>query len=54
MPEYDDWKTSPPESKPLRICCSCGAELYEGDFIYDISGEILCEDCIKDAYGVIL
>ena len=33
--KYDDWKTSlPDEPEPIAFCDSCGAELYEGDYLY--------------------
>lgn len=59
MPEsiskYDDWKTGlPDEPEPIAFCDSCGAELYEGDYLYTINGEKLCEDCLNDEYRRVL
>ena len=49
IPGYDDWKTSPPESKPVAYCTICGCEIYEGDILYTIDGGI-CEQCLNDHY----
>ena len=51
IPGYDAWKTrQPDEPDPVEICDGCGERLYEGDFIYTIDGERLCEDCLNDGY----
>lgn len=48
---YDRWKTTPPdELEPKEYCSHCGEPLYEGDALYDISGEIWCEDCLNDEF----
>lgn len=48
---YDEWKTSPPEEpEPAERCDRCGDPLYEGDYLYTIDGERLCEECLKDGY----
>lgn len=45
IPGYDDWKTTPPDDpEPASVCDCCGCEVYEGDYIYTIDGERLC-DC---------
>ncbi len=55
IPGYDDWKTRlPDEPNPIVLCDSCGAELYEGDYLYTINGEKLCEDCVNDEYRRVL
>lgn len=52
IPGYDNWKTTPPEPRmPLAECIRCGAEFFEGDFVYTIDGENWCEDCLKDEFG---
>lgn len=44
IPGYDDWKTTPPDDpEPASVCDCCGCEVYEGDYIYTIDGERLCE-----------
>ena len=47
---YDDWKTTQKEPDPVAECTSCGCEPYEGDYLYTIDGENLCEDCLNDNY----
>lgn len=53
IPGYDDWKTSPPESKPEAYCTICGGEMYEGDTLYTVDGGI-CERCLNDNYREVL
>ena len=44
IPGYDDWKTTPPDDpEPASVCDCCGCEVYEGDYIYTIDGERLCD-----------
>ena len=51
IPGYDDWKTTPPDDpEPASVCDCCGREVYEGDYIYTIDGERLCEDCLNANY----
>ena len=50
IPGYDEWKTTPPEQEPVTYCDCCGCGLYEGDYIFTIGGERLCEDCLNDNY----
>lgn len=51
IPGYDDWKTTPPDDpEPASVCDCCGCEVYEGDYIYTIDGERLCEDCLNANY----
>ena len=47
---YDDWKTTPPEPDPVAHCDCCGCDLYDGDYIYDIDGESICEECLNFNY----
>ena len=48
---YDDWKTTPPDDpEPVTYCNSCGAPLYEGDYLYTVHGDRLCEECLNDMY----
>lgn len=50
IPGYDEWKTTQQEEEPDAVCDCCGAGLWEGDYIYDIDGQHLCEDCLNDQY----
>ncbi len=50
IPGYDERKTTPPEQEPATYCDCCGCEVYEGDCIYMIDGERLCEDCLNANY----
>ena len=50
LPNYDNWKTTPPEeSKPVTHCNTCERPLWEGDVLYTVDGGI-CEDCLADSY----
>lgn len=52
IPGYDDWKTTPPDDpEPASVCDCCGCEVYEGDYIYTIDGERLCEGDIFPREG---
>ena len=33
----------------LPICDKCGERIHDEEY-YDIDGEILCEDCLKEKY----
>lgn len=49
IPNYDNWKTTPPDDpKPVAYCSLCGEPLYEGDGILDVLGDMWCEKCIDD------
>lgn len=54
IPGYDEWKTTSSEPNPKAKCDSCGCDLYEGDYLYTVDGEYLCEDCLNDEYRRIL
>lgn len=51
---YDEWKTEPPELDPVGRCDCCGCDLWEGDGLWTIDGELLCDECVKDNYRRIL
>ena len=38
----------PPEEKPVSRCDFCDGEIYEGDAVYRIDGELIHEDCLED------
>ena len=33
---------------PIGYCVDCGCEIYYGDWVYNIGGDIICEDCVND------
>lgn len=44
--EYDKFVTNPPEPKESKFkCWCCGRPFSEGDRVYQIEGESLCEVC---------
>lgn len=53
IPNYDDWKTTPPEYDVVCYCSMCGCEMYAGDTLYTIDGGI-CESCMNDNYREVL
>lgn len=38
----------PPEDKIFGYCDHCGGEIYMGEDIYEINGDIIHEDCLLD------
>ena len=36
--------------EPDVECTCCGCKIDDGDYMYCIAGEILCEDCLNDQY----
>lgn len=30
------------------LCRECGREIYDGEIIYDLAGEIWCDDCVNE------
>ena len=51
---YDAWKTNEEETKAVCCCEYCGRALYEGDVLYTVNGEKMCEDCLNDEYRRLL
>lgn len=49
IPNYDNWKTTPPDDPPVTHCSICEKEMYEGDVLYTIDGGI-CETCLDENY----
>lgn len=39
------------QEKGLFTCENCDCQIFEGDEYYEIGGQILCEDCVRDIYG---
>ena len=55
IPGYDNWKTTPPDDPvPVAYCDCCGCGLYEGDYLYTVQDEHLCEECLNDEYRRLL
>ena len=40
---YD--RQEPPESEPVGQCTICGADIYEGEKVCKVDGEMICPDC---------
>lgn len=38
----------PAGAKEVCKCCYCEDSIYEGEEIYDIDGDIIHEDCLRD------
>lgn len=38
----------PPEDKIYGYCNLCGGEIYEGDTIYEINGQLIHEECLEE------
>mgnify|MGYP001053982660 CR=1 FL=1 len=38
----------PPEEKPVAYCGFCDSEIYVGDTVYRIDGQLIHEDCLED------
>lgn len=47
--EYD--RQEPPGDNAKIHCDDCGKGLFEGDKVFRIEGQNLCEDCVYDSYG---
>lgn len=38
----------PPESEPVGTCALCGRDIYEGEKVYKIDGDLYCTDCVTE------
>lgn len=38
----------PPKDKIFDYCAHCGGEIYEGETVYNIDGQLIHEDCLHD------
>lgn len=48
--DLDRWLTTPPEEPESHFFCdgeNCGEPFYPDDYVYEIEGMNLCEDCAK-------
>ncbi len=48
MFEIPERPLEPPEDKIFGYCDHCGGEIYEGEDIYEIDGDIIHEECLLD------
>lgn len=46
-----DYKLEPAVIKTFGYCDECGGDLYEGDTVYKIDGDVICEDCLSDYFS---
>lgn len=44
---YEDEQAKALEKYPV---CSCCEEHIVDDYLYDIDGDLICEDCLKEYY----
>lgn len=42
------------EPERVFVCDCCGEELFEGDRVFEIDGDILCQDCAFDNYSKLI
>ena len=46
IPNYDAWKTTPPEPPDITECVRCGKEIYKYDELETVDG-YMCDECLK-------
>lgn len=46
IPNYDNWKTTPPDDPDTTRCVKCGTEIYKIDSLRTEEG-YMCEDCLE-------
>lgn len=39
------------QKEPIPVCETCGQEILD-DEIYDLGGEICCEDCLRERFHI--
>lgn len=44
----------PQEAPVVATCEACGGEIYEGELVYSISGDIIHPDCLAEHTGAVL
>ena len=48
LPESQyDYRHENPQAKKIYTCSCCGYGIYTGDAYCNISGQIICEECIE-------
>lgn len=48
MYNFSDNYLNPPQDRIFGRCEHCRGEIYEGDYIYEIDGIFVHEDCLED------
>lgn len=44
-----------PQAAPVVVtCAACSGEIYEGELVYSISGDIIHPDCLAEHTGAVL
>ena len=46
LPNYDNWKTTPPDEPDIVQCARCGDDTYKADSLRTVDG-YLCESCME-------
>lgn len=54
IPDYNDYATQEDNKRAsledkLPKCDLCGEPIYD-DYCYEINGEVICEECLKEHY----
>lgn len=44
----------PQEAPAVAYCAACSGEIYEGELVYSISGDIIHPDCLAEHTGAVL
>jgi formylmethanofuran dehydrogenase subunit E len=48
--DFDRWDMEQAKREArLPVCDKCGERIHDDDY-YDVEGDILCEDCMKEKY----
>lgn len=45
-----DYQLEPIEDGAVAFCDECNGDLYEGDTVYKIDGDTICEECLADYF----
>lgn len=43
-----DYRHENPQAKKIYTCSCCGYGIYNGDAYWNLSGQIVCEECINN------
>jgi len=44
----------PQEAPAVAYCAACSCEIYDGELVYSISGDIIHPDCLAEHTGAVL